>query len=331
MPTAINASFVDMRACMFRSILLVLVLLGFMAVLGLTSVAHAGTQHYQAPLDNVRWVASSKKRHCALTHDIPLYGRATFSQTAGEKLGFSMRVKRKATRTKDQAHLRSLPPEWKHQVSSVDLGEVAVIKGANPFQLKEDLSRRLLAELQKGMFPTFSYRDWADARDQVSVALPGIHIKEALDEFIGCLSALPTYKFSDFKLSLMHFAFGKHTIKAADRKRLDGVARYLRSDSAIQDNIQHLEISGHTDNVGRKRNNDKLGKRRSQAVKDYLTSKGVPASLFKLKTYGERRPKSTNRTDKGRASNRRVKLILFKKPMKDHHDDMSDSHSPMEK
>jgi len=270
--------------------------------------ALAGTQHYQSPLDSVRWEASSKKLHCSLKHEIPLYGQATFAQTAGEKLGFTLKVKRKASRKKDIAHLRSMPPEWKHQISVVDLGEVPVIKGDTPFQLEEELPRRMLAELQKGMFPTFSYRDWADARDQVTVALPGINIKEALDEFIGCLSSLPIYKFSDFKINLLHFAFGKHTINKKDRKRLDAVARYLKSDPAVK----RVEIYGHTDNVGRKRNNDKLGKRRSAAVKQYLVSKGVSAEKFKLTSYGERKPKVSNRSDKGRATNRRVLVTLIK-------------------
>lgn len=270
--------------------------------------ALAGVQHYQAPLDSVRWVASSQKLHCSLKHDIPLYGQATFAQTAGEKLGFTLKVKRKSTRNKDIARLRAMPPEWKHQIDVVDLGDVPVIKGNSPFQIKQDLSRRMLAELQKGMSPTFSYRDWADARDQVTVALPGIHIKEALDEFIDCLSALPIYKFSDFKINLLHFAFGKHTLLKKDRKRLDALARYVKSDPKVK----RVEIYGHTDNVGRKRNNDKLGKRRSTAVKQYLVSRGVSADKFKLKSYGERKPKVSNRTDKGRATNRRVLVTLIK-------------------
>lgn len=270
--------------------------------------ALAGTQHYQSPLDSVRWEASSKKLHCSLTHDIPLYGQATFAQTAGGKLGFTLKVKRNASRNKDIAHLRSMPPEWKHQISVVDLGEVPVIKGDVPFQIEEELPRRMLAELQKGMFPTFSYRDWADARDQVTVALPGINIKEALDEFISCLSSLPVYKFSDFKINLLHFAFGKHTLNENDFKQLDAMARYLESDPTVK----RIEIYGHTDNVGRKLSNDELGKRRSETVKQYLISKGVPADKFVLKSYGERKPKMSNSTDKGRATNRRVLVTLIK-------------------
>ena len=81
----------------------------------------AGLQHYQAPLHQVEWKTSSKKLHCALSHDIPLYGRATFSQDAGENLVFRMEVKQAATRNRDKARLRSMPPEWKHQIQAVDL------------------------------------------------------------------------------------------------------------------------------------------------------------------------------------------------------------------
>jgi len=267
----------------------------------------AGMQHYQAPLGNVNWQTSSKKMHCTLSHDIPLYGTATFAQTAGHKLAFKLVVKRKASRTRDSARLRALPPEWKHQVGVVDLGEVPIHKGDTPFQLQEELSRRMLAELQKGMFPTFSYRDWADARDQVTVTLPGINIKPVLDEFISCLAKLPVYKFTDFKTNLLHFAFGQHKLTEKDRKQLDAVARYLKSDQEVK----QVVISGHTDNVGRQRNNDKLGQRRSEAVKNYLVSKGISAKLFKTQSHGERQPKTTNRTDKGRMQNRRAIVTLI--------------------
>lgn len=274
----------------------------------ISGLVAAGTQHYQAPLSDVVWTASSKKLHCTLTHDIPLYGTATFAQGAGEKLSFTMTAKRKATRNKDSGHLRALPPEWKHHIDVVDIGKVAIHKGGTPFQLKEDVSRRILAELQKGMFPTFSYRDWADARDQVTVALPGVNIKPVLDEFITCLAKLPVYNFEDFKISLLHFAFGKHALNTKDRKRLDDLARYLKSTT----DVKQIVISGHTDSIGRKRSNDKLGQRRSNAVKDYLVAKGVPEKLFKLKSHGERKPKASNKTDKGRAENRRASITLIR-------------------
>jgi outer membrane protein OmpA-like peptidoglycan-associated protein len=274
----------------------------------LSNPALAGLQHYQAPLDAVVWETSAKKHYCSLSHDIPLYGRATFAQAAGESLGFTLSVKRKATRDQDRAHLRALPPAWMHQVAAVDLGEVPVHKGARPFQFDAALARRLLAELQQGMFPTLSYRDWADARDQVSVALPGIHIKQAMDEFVSCLARLPIYKFGDYQHSLLHFDSGKYALSDQARRRLDAVAKYLKTDPEVK----RIEVHGHTDNVGSKRSNDRLAKRRSQAVEDYLMAKGVSTKLFSIKSFGERKPAAPNRSDKGRAQNRRVTVTLSK-------------------
>ena len=151
-------------------------------------------------------------------------------------------------------------------------------------------------------------QDRADARDQVTVALPGINIKEALDTFIACLATLPVYKFEDYETSLIYFDFGKHGLTAAARQRLDNLAKYLKADPAVKSVV----LEGHTDNIGKLRGNDKLAARRSQAVKDYLAAQGAPADKFSLKSHGERQPAQSNRTNAGRAENRRVTVTLVK-------------------
>jgi len=266
----------------------------------------AGTQDFHTPLDAVVWQASSENLHCSLSLDIPLYGRATFAQSAGGELGFRIQVKRDAHRVGDRARLRSLPPGWRHADDGVDLGEVEVRRGSIPFLLEEAQARRLLAELQKGMFPTFSYRDWADARDLVSVTLPGVNIRDSLDEFLACVTKLPAYDFADYRDTVVHFATGDAELGPEARQRLDAIARYLRTDPRVK----KIVIEGHTDDVGRDPDNDKLGQRRSQAVRDYLVAAGVPARLFELRSFGEHRPVYTNTTEEGRARNRRAYVTL---------------------
>lgn len=295
----LNTLFVPTSASCCFIILLLFVCSGSVA---------AGERHYQAPIDQVVWRTASEKLRCALSHDIPLYGRAIFSQSAGELLAFSMTVRQPAMRKHDRAHLRSLPPEWKHQVHVLDLGEVDVYRGNIPFQLRGKLPRRMLAELGKNMFPTFSYRDWEDAQDKVSVSLPGINISEALDTFSQCLAKLPLYKFSDYQKNLLHFDFGKDELTKAARKQLDKIVEYLQSDPTIK----RIEVAGHTDNIGRKRNNDKLGERRGKAVRRYLSTKGISEKIFVIKSYGERKPVKPNRTPEGREENRRVLVKLVK-------------------
>ena len=269
----------------------------------------AGTQHFQAHLSDVEWKASSEKLHCSLKHDIPLYGRATFAQSAGQELGFSMTVKLPASRDHDRAQLRSLPPGWHHENDGLDLGEIDIQRGGTPFQLKAPLARRMLAELQKGMFPTFSYRDWADARDRVDVSLPGVNFRGAMDEFITCMAKLPAYDFAEFRDTIVHFASGNDELSHKARKRLDAIATYLQADPKIE----KIVIVGHTDDVGQHPDNDKLGQRRSVAVRNYLLAAEVPANKFELKSFGERKPIYTNTTNEGRSHNRRAYVTLVHK------------------
>ncbi|MGC1439237.1 MAG: OmpA family protein [Burkholderiaceae bacterium] len=65
-------------------------------------------------------------------------------------------------------------------------------------------------------------------------------------------------------------------------------------------------VGGHTDGRGLASNNRKLSQERAQAVVDYLLSQGAPASRLTATGYGESRPIVSNRSERGRARNRRV-------------------------
>lgn len=69
-----------------------------------------------------------------------------------------------------------------------------------------------------------------------------------------------------------------------------------------------VEIAGHTDEQGDAAYNQGLSQRRADAVRSYLTSKGVDASRLSGAGYGETQPVADNTTSEGRAQNRRVEL-----------------------
>jgi type IX secretion system PorP/SprF family membrane protein len=71
-----------------------------------------------------------------------------------------------------------------------------------------------------------------------------------------------------------------------------------------------LKLIGHTDNVGDDSSNMELSKKRSEAVRDYLVSKGLNFDRFNIEYYGESRPIDTNDTPEGRKRNRRVEMII---------------------
>jgi outer membrane protein OmpA-like peptidoglycan-associated protein len=71
-----------------------------------------------------------------------------------------------------------------------------------------------------------------------------------------------------------------------------------------------LYLEGHTDDVGEDDANLTLSQNRSASVKRYLAQKGVDENRITTDGYGESRPVAGNDTDKGRALNRRVAMII---------------------
>lgn len=70
----------------------------------------------------------------------------------------------------------------------------------------------------------------------------------------------------------------------------------------------HVEVGGHTDNVGSQAYNQKLSLARARSVMNYLVTKGVAAARLTAVGYGVTRPIASNATEAGRAKNRRVEL-----------------------
>lgn len=69
-----------------------------------------------------------------------------------------------------------------------------------------------------------------------------------------------------------------------------------------------LEVTGHTDSVGKDAYNQKLSEKRAAAVKAYLVKKGVAADRITATGHGETMPIADNNTAEGRAANRRVEV-----------------------
>jgi OOP family OmpA-OmpF porin len=97
-------------------------------------------------------------------------------------------------------------------------------------------------------------------------------------------------------------------VKSSSKKDLDALAKILTENSDLI-----VVLNGHCDNVGEDELNNKLSEERATSVKDYLISKGVNASTITTKGYGISKPKVSNDTEKGRATNRRVEVIVRKK------------------
>ena len=104
------------------------------------------------------------------------------------------------------------------------------------------------------------------------------------------------------------FKFGQSKIPADMQSQIDELVAQLKANP----NGGYIEIEGHTDNVGPKDTNYKIGLDRAEAVKRYLyESQQIPLHKINVISYGEETPIAPNKTKAGRAQNRRVVIKVL--------------------
>ena len=107
-----------------------------------------------------------------------------------------------------------------------------------------------------------------------------------------------------FILTGVNFDTGKATIRPESLGRLDVVVEFMSHKKSA-----HVEISGHTDNVGNPKANQALSARRAEACRAYLMSKGIEGSHISAVGFGDQRPLAPNDTDDNRQKNRRIEVL----------------------
>jgi outer membrane protein OmpA-like peptidoglycan-associated protein len=104
----------------------------------------------------------------------------------------------------------------------------------------------------------------------------------------------------------LKFDTGKTALKPEGEALLTKLGGVLKQYSE-----NRIVIEGHTDNVGRASDNRVLSQGRADSVKAYLMKQGVPAKCITASTgYGDEKPIADNKTEAGRAQNRRVELSV---------------------
>jgi outer membrane protein OmpA-like peptidoglycan-associated protein len=109
-----------------------------------------------------------------------------------------------------------------------------------------------------------------------------------------------------FDLKGVNFATGKSELLSSSYKILETTVKGLQKYDSVK-----VEISGHTDSDGGLEYNDKLSQARADAVRNYLVKKGIAESRITAVGYGYSRPRADNKTEKGKAQNRRIEISII--------------------
>jgi len=111
-------------------------------------------------------------------------------------------------------------------------------------------------------------------------------------------------------LKNIFFETASYDLKPESTAELEKLVSFLKENPTI-----HIEIGGHTDNMGNRADNQVLSENRAKAVNDYLLTKGIVPARTEYKGYADTVPIDTNDTVEGRANNRRTEFtVKAKKP-----------------
>ena len=116
--------------------------------------------------------------------------------------------------------------------------------------------------------------------------------------------APPTYEKFTLAAEAL-FDHDKSVVKQAGKDALHALDNKIKSKGAT---VVDIDVIGHTDSDGSEEYNQALSIRRANAVKDFMVSEGIDASIIDVSGKGELSPIADNRTREGRALNRRVEI-----------------------
>ncbi|UXX80629.1 OmpA family protein [Reichenbachiella carrageenanivorans] len=116
----------------------------------------------------------------------------------------------------------------------------------------------------------------------------------------------PIEKGAAITLNNIFFEFDKSDLRTSSYAELDRILKLLKSNQ-----INKIEISGHTDSVGDDNYNLDLSQRRAWSVYSYFISNGINASRLESVGYGETIPIGPNDTPENRRTNRRVEFKII--------------------
>ena len=121
------------------------------------------------------------------------------------------------------------------------------------------------------------------------------------------LFLVPIHIGETLPLNNLFFEKGKATLLPESFPELDRLAEILKQNTRI-----HIELGGHTDNIGRLEDLLALSQSRVQTVKDYLVKNGIASTRIEGKGYGSAHPIEKNDTEENRLKNRRVEFKITK-------------------
>jgi OOP family OmpA-OmpF porin len=190
------------------------------------------------------------------------------------------------------------------QAAADKLAEEAALAEATQANLQSDLSKKdaRIDEQSESLAALDSQNQKYADKAQLEAKIQELKMKFAPTE----AEVMKDGKNIVVRLKKMNFATGRSDLNPDSFSTLQKVDNLISAVPAEQ-----VTVEGHTDSTGSNSKNKTLSEQRAEAVKKYLLSQGLADNL-KVETegYGSDRPLTSNKTKEGRATNRRVDIVI---------------------
>lgn len=103
----------------------------------------------------------------------------------------------------------------------------------------------------------------------------------------------------------INFAFASNDIPTSAQNDVDTLITFMNENPASS-----ITIIGHTDNIGKEVRNQPRSVARAKALSDKLIASNIDANRIKISGKGSTQPVATNKTEEGRAQNRRIEVVI---------------------
>jgi OOP family OmpA-OmpF porin len=127
---------------------------------------------------------------------------------------------------------------------------------------------------------------------------------EAMTQEVTADAMYDALKKDGFIALYINFDTGKSDIKPESMTIIDQIAALLKAHADLT-----VSIEGHTDNVGTPQSNKTLSQQRAKSVMTAVVQKGIAADRMAAVGWGQEKPIADNRSEDGRAKNRRVEVV----------------------
>jgi OmpA-OmpF porin, OOP family len=127
---------------------------------------------------------------------------------------------------------------------------------------------------------------------------------EAMRQDVTASDMLKALEDKGFVALYINFDTDKAVIKPESQPVIDQIIALLKENSSLK-----VSIEGHTDNTGTAQRNKTLSEQRAQSVLNAVMKGGVEKERLSSKGWGQDKPLADNKTEEGKAKNRRVEIV----------------------